>query len=460
MNLNFRQQNVGETTYLVFDLEDGLVIDNFAMNMMTHNRIGNIVPTQIVQINEKRQAQFNITGLTKINSRMSVVRPKKEVLMVFNSILNAFEEADAYMLDMDHLLLDWDHIYMNREGNCLLLYLPFDHGFVRDKMDFLQEAVSRIQPDFQEKDPYLFDILNAFSRGAVQKLSDFRELIKKSAGPVPDESGKEVRAAQAENLPESLSSERPKKEDGAAPKAALKTPDQMPVPVPDQRRQGTPSAGSRIPVINIPGREPGTRPKSEEQEKTAVPKPPKKAKAEKKGFLSSFAISKKQKEDKPPVTVPKGVGIPENMQASETGALGRGRDDMYESYESTVLMEEPAQRRDSEPEGTVLLEEEGTVWQISARLVRRQGGFTYRIDRDRVTVGSGMSADIRIEDNHAVSRSHVLIQYVNGEFYIEDNRSKNGSFLDGRRMQPGARELLSDGMVVRLANEEFEFFRD
>ena len=149
--------------------------------------------------------------------------------------------------------------------------------------------------------------------------------------------------------------------------------------------------------------------------------------------MSSFAVPKKQKENKLSVAVPKSTEIPENRQAAEPDASGRGRDDMYESYESTVLLEE---------EGTVLLEEEGTVWQISARLVRRQGGFTYRIDRDRITVGSGMSADIRIEDNHAVSRSHALIQYVNGEFYIEDNQSKNGSFLDGKRLQPGARELL------------------
>ena len=177
MNLNFRQQSVGETTYLVFDLEDSLAIDTFAMNMMAYNRIGNIVQTQIVQINERRQAQFNVTGLVKTNSRMSVVRSKKEVLLVFNSILNAFEEADAYMLDMDHLLMNWDYIYMDREGSCQLLYLPFEHGFRRDKIDFLQEVVSRIQPDFQEKDPYLYDILNAFSRGAVRKLSDFRVLM-------------------------------------------------------------------------------------------------------------------------------------------------------------------------------------------------------------------------------------------------------------------------------------------
>lgn len=463
MNLNFRQQSVGETAYLVFDLEDGLAIDTFAMNMMAYNRIGNIVQTQIVQINERRQAQFNVTGLAKINSRMSVVRPKKEVLLVFNSILNAFEEADDYMLDMDHLLLDWDYIYMDREGNCLLLYIPFDHGIRRDKIDFLQEVVSRMQPDLQEKDPYLYDILNAFSRGAVRKLSDFRELIKKSAGYASVENGKEIKEMQVQNLPENLSLEAPKREDKTAQRETLKIFDKMP----DQKPEGRSSASPRIPVINIPGREPGAKPpvpeasqKGRTGNKKDDRKKEEKKKEEKKGFLSSFSISKKQKENKIAVPGAESAKSFDNICVPAPGATGMNQDDMYESYENTVIMEEPVVNVRKDPEGTVFLEEEGTVWQISAKLVRKQGGYSYRIDRDRTTVGSGTAADIRIEDNHAVSRSHALIQYVNGEFYIEDNQSKNGSFLNGKRLQAGVRELLSDGMVVRLANEEFEFFKD
>ena len=97
MNLNFRQQSVGETTYLIWDMDDNLPIDSFAVNMMSHNHIANIVPVQIVQVNDKKQAQFNITGLTKLSNRMATVRLKKEVLLTLNSILNAFEEVDAYM---------------------------------------------------------------------------------------------------------------------------------------------------------------------------------------------------------------------------------------------------------------------------------------------------------------------------------------------------------------------------
>lgn len=179
MDLEFRQQGVGETTYLVLDMDDNFDIDLFAMQMMAHNRFTNIIQTQIVQINERKQIQFNVTGFVKLNNRISGPRSKKEILGILNSILNAFEEVDDYMLDMDHLLLDWEHVYIDGQQNCMLMYLPFGHTSDKDKIVFLQEIVSKIQPDYQERDPYLFDILNAFSRGAIQRLADFREIIKK-----------------------------------------------------------------------------------------------------------------------------------------------------------------------------------------------------------------------------------------------------------------------------------------
>ena len=71
MDLEFRQQCVGETTYLVLDMDDNFDIDLFAMQMMAHNRFTNIIQTQIVQINERKQIQFNVTGFVKLNNRIS-----------------------------------------------------------------------------------------------------------------------------------------------------------------------------------------------------------------------------------------------------------------------------------------------------------------------------------------------------------------------------------------------------
>lgn len=470
-DFGFKQQSVGETTYLVMELGKDSVIDSFAMNMMARNRMTNIVPVQIVQRNDIQLVQFNITGLVKVNGWLSGPRPKKEVLSIFNSILNVFEEADAYMLDMEHLLLEWEYLYLDRQGNCMLLYLPFDHVSDKDKIVFLQEIVSRVQPDYQERDPYLFDILNAFSRGGIRKLSDFREIIKKNAD-VQTVGYQEVQQEEAAVMQDiegkgQIPSEHEEREvmQTAGKKERKKT-----------------SISPKIPVINIPGREPGAKfvsPEAEadkeqdsrkKDEKKRVEKKKdeknknEKNKNEKKGFFksagrkqNSFLIPKKQKEE---TESRESVGNETADRLKPMEYTGRSRQDgLYESYEHTVMMQEPV-RMEKEDEGTVMLEPAGLFMQISASLTSRKDGMVYRIDRERMMLGSGASADICIRSNHAISRSHAVISYVNGEFYAEDNQSKNGTFINGRRLQPGVREPVYDGMVIKLADEEFKFSKD
>ncbi len=451
MDFYLKQKSVGETTYLVFDIDDNLEVDAFAMHMMAHNRIANIVPTQIVRMNERSQIQFNITGLMKLTNRISMPRSKREVLELFNSMLNAFEEVDAYMLDMEHLLLEWEYIYLDRQGNCMLMYLPFEYNSRKDKISFLQEMVSRIQPDYQEKDPYLFDILNAFSRGAILKLSDFREIIKKCINIPVNGNGEEqthgIDVQRVESHEKSVLVHQEK--------------EKSPVLEKEERKSVKKSTISpKIPVINIPGREPG--------KKEIPPIPvsvPEKKESGKKGFFrkesgreSFFAIPKRKKEETNPVVVNNDGKTPNTPSSSNGYDKGR-QSDMYESYENTVIIQEPVFMPGSE-EGTVMLEQQDCWGRIRASLTRKLDGTVYRLNRDIEVIGTGAMADICIQNNLAISRSHATIIYINGNYYMEDNQSKNGSFINGRRLQPAARELLSNGTVLKLANEEFTFLID
>ncbi|MDE7334293.1 MAG: FHA domain-containing protein [Lachnospiraceae bacterium] len=456
MNFKFKQQSVGETTYLIFEVDDNLEIDSFAMRMMANNRFTNIVQTQIVRINEKRQIQFNVTGLLKLNSRISIPRPKREVLGIFNSILNAFEEVDAYMLDMDHLFLEWEYIYLDGQGNCMLMYLPFDHTFSKDKIDFLQEVVNRVQPDYQEKDTYLFDIQNSFSRGAIQKLSDFREVIKKSAN-ISDVGYREEKQEQAmESRPELPV--KPQEKEGkvikaAEPEAAEKKQGKKPAVSPK-------AAPSRIPVINIPGREPGAK----EVPRIPVQEPVKKEpagedgedKKEGKKKWGIFGKTSKHKKDEIGHKEDESRKLPPSPKSAPDYGAKRGQG-MYESYEHTVIMPEPVMP--GSHEGTVILEQPEFAMQSFAKLVSRQDGREYRIDKDKMTIGSGAAADIRI-NNNAISRSHAVIFHECGNYFIEDTQSRNGTFIGGRRIQAGVREPLYDEMLLKLANEDFAFIKD
>ncbi len=471
MSFKFKQQSVGETTYLTFEIDDNLEVDSFAMHMMTNNRFANIVQTQIVRINEKRQIQFNVTGLTKMNSRISMPRPKREVLGIFSSILNAFEEVDAYMLDMDHLFLEWEYVYLDGQGNCMLMYLPFDHTYSKDKIDFLQEVVSRVQPDYQEKDTYLFDIQNSFSRGAIQKLSDFREIIKKCAN-VSDVGGREEKQQTQENRMEV--SAKPQEKETDAEKAEVKAVGKKT----GKKFADSPkkSVVSRLPVSNIPGREPGTRPEppvsvpepsvSLHEPSVSLQEPVKKepsknfSKAKKeagkgeKKILGMILKKQKHKENDMDAVGEIRKQFPFSKPESDHTENGQG---MHLGYEPTLMIRDTVVQGDNG--ATVMLKQPEFATEPSAKLIRRKDGTEYRIDRDRVAVGSGTAVDIRIP-NGAISRSHAVISRKGSDYYIEDTQSSNGTFIGGRRIEEGVRESLYDGMLLKLANEDFEFVKD
>lgn len=62
--------------------------------------------------------------------------------------------------------------------------------------------------------------------------------------------------------------------------------------------------------------------------------------------------------------------------------------------------------------------------------------------------------------NNTVSRKHADFLREQGRYYIVDLGSTNGTYLNGRRIQPGVKEELSDGINLRFADAEFKFHID
>lgn len=79
-------------------------------------------------------------------------------------------------------------------------------------------------------------------------------------------------------------------------------------------------------------------------------------------------------------------------------------------------------------------------------------GLVYQIDRSRISIGR-QNADVLINDN-TVSRLHALIISENGNYFLQDNNSTNGTFVNGRRV---SQSPLSPGDLIRLGNIEMKF---
>ena len=65
--------------------------------------------------------------------------------------------------------------------------------------------------------------------------------------------------------------------------------------------------------------------------------------------------------------------------------------------------------------------------------------------------------DYTVGGNGAISRQHAFIIQKDGVCYIKDNKSTNHTYVNGKRVEDGAEEILTHDSLVRLGDEEFTF---
>lgn len=78
--------------------------------------------------------------------------------------------------------------------------------------------------------------------------------------------------------------------------------------------------------------------------------------------------------------------------------------------------------------------------------------------RSQSLLGRHAQCDIRI-DAPKISGQHARLQWVEEGWEIRDLGSRNGTFVDGRRLEPGGRLAIDQGNIISLAGNaaEFEF---
>lgn len=79
-----------------------------------------------------------------------------------------------------------------------------------------------------------------------------------------------------------------------------------------------------------------------------------------------------------------------------------------------------------------------------------------QINSDEYVIGkSADKVDGVISFNKAISRVHCKITYQNGNYYITDLGSANGTFVNSKRIPAQCPEIIKNGDAVRLANSDF-----
>lgn len=109
---------------------------------------------------------------------------------------------------------------------------------------------------------------------------------------------------------------------------------------------------------------------------------------------------------------------------------------------------------------TFIIGAEQNITQPEFILYRHETGESFRICEEVTRIGRSTSvAEICITGNRGIGRVHALVYLRNGEVFIEDNNSKNHTYIDGIRLEPGQPPVkLTHGSKIRLGDEELEFY--
>lgn len=110
---------------------------------------------------------------------------------------------------------------------------------------------------------------------------------------------------------------------------------------------------------------------------------------------------------------------------------------------------------------TVMQESDGTVFmEEAARAVLHQcsNSTDFNITKPNFKIGRKMGeCDLVINGNKYIGRHHCEINQLGSSFYLKDCVAKNGTFINGNKLNPGSEQELHDGDEVKLADEKFIF---
>jgi pSer/pThr/pTyr-binding forkhead associated (FHA) protein len=83
---------------------------------------------------------------------------------------------------------------------------------------------------------------------------------------------------------------------------------------------------------------------------------------------------------------------------------------------------------------------------------------SHLLNRTPFTLGR-RNRDLTVLNDDNVSREHAEITFENGAFYIRDNNSTHGTYVNGERVQPGGKRAIPDGAEIRLGTTTIMRFK-
>jgi predicted component of type VI protein secretion system len=81
----------------------------------------------------------------------------------------------------------------------------------------------------------------------------------------------------------------------------------------------------------------------------------------------------------------------------------------------------------------------------------------FRLEKYEISIGRAPNSDVLLSKDKLTSRRHATVRYENGDYVIRDERSANGTYVNGQQLEEMVPRLLHDGDLVGIGEHELVF---
>ena len=483
--LSYGYENDGNRRYLMYKLAGG-EIDKVGMGMLKYNNVEGIISINETYMDGESEVRYDISSCINL-SEFTRKATRSEMLVFLESICNTLLESEYYLLSPEMIILNEEQVFVDKNTcTCRLVYLPLINETKADFSSFLLHIF--LNPKFDL--PVTNEIKTCLYSDSLDVSRLKNVIIQEKQGKQPNigpQGGKQPAIVTPNNVTTTTNNNVQKnastgmyQTDGLRRASQEMFEDEPDEPI------------SVRGVVNKPG---------DPMEDEPV--------AERRGFFSSL-FTKKDKIEKETKSIDDSKEMPpwsrpaatsksnsNNDQNSEintnnihdvkvahssSNISGSERQTKYPRQQAsqqkpavtsketvcstrnarpqrqpskagTMILEEPRRR----PKTTVLMMDDNDYSKPQPKLINKNNQII-SINKNVFRLGSDINdVDHAFTSNIYVSGSHCLIFEKNGQYYIKDLNSSNGTYIDGRRIAPFTPELIMDGQEIKLANEVLIF---
>ena len=439
-DIKFNYENKNNNSYLVYEIESLEKIDRLEQNMMSSNKIDGLLDFIYSNIDDTHCFKYDITSKITLKMYLDRCHDEEKIIKIFINIFKLLIEIEDFMLLKEHLFLHDDYVFIDVSSlQVYFICLPIEDVAIENEVEsislkqFTNRILNKLRIEsFENKS--LISLLKEFL--SKEELSNVEETKNVLKNMLQDKKNKAI-----SSTPKSAHSEK----ENELKEVKLDNVENF------QERKIKKISQDNFDFL-VPGQEKNleTRIEIKEAEKRISIKDIFK--------FSSFSNKKKEnskvavnrKDRKSEIENPR--IIDKNKHEINVNSKSHNAEEI--SYNKTVII-----RNSDDNEKTVLLNALNSgLYPSMPYLIRKKNNEKINITSNLFRIGKETDyVDYAILDNSTISRAHADIIKINSEYFMQDNNSKNHSYVNEIMVSDGQAVKLEHNSEIKLSNEVFIF---